>query len=632
MSTTQDRVTQAVRDIFEFGAARPAQFSLADIRQQRPRRWTHRAVVVAVAAAILVVFFVPLPHMSLFNHVFSGGSSKTSPTASSQVFPPPRTVAVFEADAWTASRSSYMATYRTQLVDGSIVATTVARRGDQAMWLVKPLGRNSLQQEFIQFDRHTVSCQADNEGPWSCQSPSTVTGSPSWALTFLQTLPIPSTLSQPHETFRLAQQRVGGRKVTCLYQGWTDTGGSPGSETSEWCINSSGIFTYVDSVTGAAGPKHIISTLVSWSRSVPEALFNEPTTPVAPGRPWSQAPLVTVSGTAAPVQLPGTPYAYAVASFPVTESSSAERLVRIDLADGRVTTGPAVASGSFLLSVGRSVALFSPARYSARKGPSGPETLRLVQGSSMTLGRGVVVPAPSLGYQTTLVNPALANHGLWYQVGSGKEIALVDTLTGTVLRSMRFSSTVMSVVSSPGGEEYVYVTFDGTDLRTKPPAGAIVVEELDASSLKVLARQYIDGEFAGLATAVPGGVWVANSGGMEWSQFLYLSPKLSQVVRKPLFPFPSGTVPTLDGVVTQGDSAQGFGSSVFLVGSAGASCDNPSTGLFIAGASFPELSGGGFESWDLFAAWHGLLYGVRFAASGLSFEILRIQPPAACRA
>jgi len=632
MSTTQDRVTQAVRDIFEFGAARPAQFSLADIRQQRPRRWTHRAVVVAVAAAILVVFFVPLPHMSLFNHVFSGGSSKTSPTASSQVFPPPRTVAVFEADAWTASRSSYMATYRTQLVDGSIVATTVARRGDQAMWLVKPLGRNSLQQEFIQFDRHTVSCQADNEGPWSCQSPSTVTGSPSWALTFLQTLPIPSTLSQPHETFRLAQQRVGGRKVTCLYQGWTDTGGSPGSETSEWCINSSGIFTYVDSVTGAAGPKHIISTLVSWSRSVPEALFNEPTTPVAPGRPWSQAPLVTVSGTAAPVQLPGTPYAYAVASFPVTESSSAERLVRIDLADGRVTTGPAVASGSFLLSVGRSVALFSPARYSARKGPSGPETLRLVQGSSMTLGRGVVVPAPSLGYQTTLVNPALANHGLWYQVGSGKEIALVDTLTGTVLRSMRFSSTVMSVVSSPGGEEYVYVTFDGTDLRTKPPAGAIVVEELDASSLKVLARQYIDGEFADLATAVPGGVWVANSGGMEWSQFLYLSPKLSQVVRKPLFPFPSGTVPTLDGVVTQGDSAQVFGSSVFLVGSAGASCDNPSTGLFIAGASFPELSGGGFESWDLFAAWHGLLYGVRFAASGLSFEILRIQPPAACRA
>ena len=354
-------------------------------------------------------------------------------------------------------------------------------------------------------------------------------------------------------------------------------------------------------------------------------------TAVAPGRPWSQTPLVTVSDSAAPVQLPGTPYAYAVASFPVTGSSSAERLVRIDLADGRVTTGPVIASGSFLLSLGRSVALFSPARDSVRKGPSGPETLRLVEGSSMTLGHGVVVPAPSLGYRTTLVNPALADHGLWYQVGSGKEIALVDVLTGTVLRSMRFPSTVMSVACSPDGR-LVYVTFDGTDPRTKPPAGAIVVEELDASSLKVLARQYIDGELMGLATAVPGGVWVANSGGMQWSESLYLSAKLSEVVRKPLFPFPSGTIPTLDGVVTQGDSAELFGRSIFLVGSAGASCDNPSTGLFIAGTSFPELSGGGFESWDPFAAWHGVLFGVRSAASLVSFEVVQIRPPKACQA
>jgi hypothetical protein len=631
MSTTEERVSQAVREIFEFGAAQPSQFSLTDIRQHRSRRWAHSAVVVAVAAAIVVVFFVPLPNVSLFNHLFSSGSSKTSPTAS-QAFPPPRTVAAFEAEARTASRSSYVATYQTRYVDGSIMETTVARRGVQSMWLVKPLGTNGLQQAFIQVGRHTVSCQATNEGPWSCQSPSEITGSPSWALTFLQTLPIPSTLPQPHETLRLAQQRLDGRKVTCLFQAWTDTGWPAGSETSQWCINSSGIFTYVDNVTGAAGPKHIISTLVSWSRSVPEALFNEPTsTAVAPGRPWAQTALLTEAGTAAPVQLPGTPYAYVVASSSVTGSSSPGRLVRIDLAAGRVTEGPALASGSFLLAIGGQIAVLSPARYSVRKGPSGPETLRLVQGSSMTLGRGVVVAAPSLGYQTTLVNPGLANHGLWYQVGSGNEIALVDTLTGTVLRSMGFPSTVMSVASSPDGR-LVYATFDGTDPRTKPPAGAIVIDELDASSLKVLARQYLDGAVMAFATAVPGGVWVANSGGMQWSEFLYLSPKLSQVVRKPLFPFPSGTIPTLDGVVTQGDSAQVFGRSVFLVGSAGASCDNPSTGLFIAGASFPELSGGGFESWDLFAAWHGLLYGVRFAASLLSFEILRIQPPTTCRA
>ena len=69
MSATEDRVAQAVREIFEFGTAQPAQFSLADIRRRQTRRWTHRAVVVAVAAAILVVFFAPLPHVSLFNRL-----------------------------------------------------------------------------------------------------------------------------------------------------------------------------------------------------------------------------------------------------------------------------------------------------------------------------------------------------------------------------------------------------------------------------------------------------------------------------------------------------------------------------------------------------------------------------------
>jgi hypothetical protein len=102
------------------------------------------------------------------------------------------------------------------------------------------------------------------------------------------------------------------------------------------------------------------------SRSVPDS------------RPWAQTPLVTVAGTAAPVQLPGTPYAYAVAS--VAGSSPAERLVRIDFADGRVTKGPALVSGSFLLAIGRQIAVLSPAHDSAKKGPSGPETLRLVQG------------------------------------------------------------------------------------------------------------------------------------------------------------------------------------------------------------------------------------------------------------
>lgn len=36
---------------------------------RRWRPWTHRLMVVAVAVAILVVFFVPLPHLNLFNHL-----------------------------------------------------------------------------------------------------------------------------------------------------------------------------------------------------------------------------------------------------------------------------------------------------------------------------------------------------------------------------------------------------------------------------------------------------------------------------------------------------------------------------------------------------------------------------------
>lgn len=78
MSTTEDRVARAVREVFEFGATQPSQFSPADIRRHRSRRWPHRAVVVAVAAAILVVFFVPLPHASLFKRLVSSARPSTA--------------------------------------------------------------------------------------------------------------------------------------------------------------------------------------------------------------------------------------------------------------------------------------------------------------------------------------------------------------------------------------------------------------------------------------------------------------------------------------------------------------------------------------------------------------------------
>ena len=52
-------------------------------RQRRWQRasWTHRAGVIAVAAAIVVVFFVPLPHVSLF-HSLVTPAKVTAPTNS----------------------------------------------------------------------------------------------------------------------------------------------------------------------------------------------------------------------------------------------------------------------------------------------------------------------------------------------------------------------------------------------------------------------------------------------------------------------------------------------------------------------------------------------------------------------
>ena len=52
-------------------------------RTWQPASWTHRAVVVAVAAAIVVVFFVPLPHVSLFHSLVA--PAKTTPASTSTV-------------------------------------------------------------------------------------------------------------------------------------------------------------------------------------------------------------------------------------------------------------------------------------------------------------------------------------------------------------------------------------------------------------------------------------------------------------------------------------------------------------------------------------------------------------------
>jgi hypothetical protein len=103
MSAPEDRVAQALREIVEFGAADPWEFSPADARREarrrpvtviaahlgatshagRPRQpgvWPHRVMVVAVAAVILAVFFVPLPHISLFRRFITSSNSSIATT------------------------------------------------------------------------------------------------------------------------------------------------------------------------------------------------------------------------------------------------------------------------------------------------------------------------------------------------------------------------------------------------------------------------------------------------------------------------------------------------------------------------------------------------------------------------
>jgi len=50
--------------------------------------WTHRAVVIAVAAAIVVVFFVPLPHVSLFKRLVAPAKVAPARTTTAPICPP----------------------------------------------------------------------------------------------------------------------------------------------------------------------------------------------------------------------------------------------------------------------------------------------------------------------------------------------------------------------------------------------------------------------------------------------------------------------------------------------------------------------------------------------------------------
>lgn len=84
----EDLVAERLRAAAKVAERRPLGFGLEDIfregsaRRRRPGPWRRRAVVSAVAAAVLIVFFVPLPHLGVFGHLVTSG--KPSPAASSK--------------------------------------------------------------------------------------------------------------------------------------------------------------------------------------------------------------------------------------------------------------------------------------------------------------------------------------------------------------------------------------------------------------------------------------------------------------------------------------------------------------------------------------------------------------------
>ena len=74
--TLEDRDKVMAVVLTELGRRKVA--SESPSRQRQPGPWTHRVMVVAVAAVILAVFFVPLPHVSLFRRLVTPAKPSTS--------------------------------------------------------------------------------------------------------------------------------------------------------------------------------------------------------------------------------------------------------------------------------------------------------------------------------------------------------------------------------------------------------------------------------------------------------------------------------------------------------------------------------------------------------------------------
>jgi len=290
--------------------------------------------------------------------------------------------------------------------------------------------------------------------------------------------------------------------------------------------------------------------------------------------PWSWTPLVAVPFTEGLVQVPRSRYAF---------DNAQGRLVRIDLADGRLLNGSVIASDDVVFTVGSSVVVLS-APVESSKHQYLPQSLRLVNQSTATLGRPVKIPSRE-DWGLLAVTPGPSSHGVWLAADQvANAVELVDVRTGASLRLMRFATPVLALSPSPDGSVIYLVRYDHLSCP-----GTLTLDELSEASSRVLAHACIGGVSFTL-TAAQGGIWASVRTGMQGYDALFRSDGLSRVV--PIGSSGNGSEevgpPTLNGQTDGGISVRAFGDSVWLGSTYGLSCDAPTTGRFIAGTTFAK--------------------------------------------
>ncbi|MGA2528993.1 MAG: RNA polymerase sigma factor [Acidimicrobiales bacterium] len=272
------RLAERLRLRSAFGSLKTRSAGAASRFEASPRRWTgqwpRRLTVVFVAAAIIVVFFVPLPGKSLFNRIVSPTKSPTTTTMS-----PPVTratqqeIKTFVALAERGLHREFTATYLTVVTDGAGATSLMTVKAAQVSWPLSSFAEDSPRLMYEQSVSGSLSevflgaLRSSRSAPgwytcttpahklaWTC-SPvdqgmegSMLIGAylPGNALSGLQALAGGSTVPAMQHDARFSEKVVAGRKLKCL------DFGPARNPRAVVCETNQGIIAYYSSQVRAA--------------------------------------------------------------------------------------------------------------------------------------------------------------------------------------------------------------------------------------------------------------------------------------------------------------------------------------------------------------------------------------------